>query len=25
MMYNTALTADQVTQNFNATRGRYGL
>jgi hypothetical protein len=24
-LYNTALTADQVTQNFNATRGRYGL
>lgn len=25
MMYNTALTADQVTQNFNALRGRYGI
>ena len=25
MMYNIALTADQVTQNFNALRGRYGI
>lgn len=25
MMYNVALTADQVTQNFNALRGRYGI
>lgn len=25
MMYNTALTQDQVTQNFNALRGRYGI
>jgi hypothetical protein len=25
MMYNTALTATQVTQNFNALRGRYGV
>jgi hypothetical protein len=24
-LYTTALTADQVSQNFNATRGRYGL
>jgi hypothetical protein len=24
-MYNTALTSDQVKQNFNATRGRYGI
>lgn len=25
MMYSNALTADQVTQNFNALRGRYGI
>lgn len=25
MMYNIALSADQVTQNFNALRGRYGI
>jgi len=24
-VYNTALTSDQVAQNFNATRGRYGI
>lgn len=24
-VYNTALTADQISQNFNATRGRYGV
>lgn len=24
-VYNTALSVDQVTQNFNATRGRYGI
>ena len=25
LVYNTVLTADQITQNFNAYRGRYGL
>lgn len=25
LVYNTVLTADQITQNFNAFRGRYGL
>jgi len=25
LVYNTALTADQVLQNFNATRGMYGV
>lgn len=24
-VYNTAITADQIIQNFNATRGRYGI
>jgi hypothetical protein len=24
-MYNTTLTADEISQNFNALRGRYGI